>query len=672
MAVTTLPDDRVESWKQIAAYLKRDIRTVQRWERTEGLPVHRHRHQKLSSVYAFKSELDRWQSGSRATILAETQGTLKADGRSSRFSRLIWAFSALLLFLVAATTVIYKVRGGGSRGDEESRVIPFTTYLGGEYEPKFSPDGKWVAFIWNKEKESVSHIYIKSVRSGELRRVTMGDGSEASPAWSPDGSYLAFLRLRVAPPESEVYIAPVFGGPERKVTSLWPLEHVFHRHLDWSPDGKFLAVADKVSGPGAFSIFLVSPETGTRRQLTNPSGMALGDVGPAFSPDGKSLAFLRSAGGNLNEIYVQHLDRGDAQRLTFDNSYISDEGWSSDGRAIVFSSGRSGSVDLWEIPANGGRARHLRRAADDAYFLTISKTDNLLAFSRWFADTNIWRVEPVAGHPEQRKLTQLIASTLEERSAQYSPDGTRIAFRSNRSGSNEIWISGSSGEKQTQLTSFNGPLTGTPRWSPDGGSIAFDSRPRGFSDIYVISSDGGAPRRVTSSSADDVVPSWSVDGKWLYFGSNRSGTWEIWRVAAQGESAQAPAVQITKQGGFAAFEGEDGKWLYYAKGRDVPGLWRVAVAGGEETPVIPDLRAGYWGYWTLDRNNIYFLEPEASGRSALKRYSLTTGKIGLVATISIQPPFGDSGLSVTRDGREFLYNQVDHSSSDILLAKNFF
>ncbi|MBV8808494.1 MAG: PD40 domain-containing protein [Acidobacteriaceae bacterium] len=119
----------------------------------------------------------------------------------------------------------------------------------------------------------------------------------------------------------------------------------------------------------------------------------------------------------------------------------------------------------------------------------------------------------------------------------------------------------------------------------------------------------------------------------------------------------------------------DGSWIAFIWNKEnesAAHLYIKSVKTGELRRVTSGLRAGYWGYWTLDRNSIYFLEPEASGRSALERYSLASGNIGLLAMISTQPPFGDSGLSVTRDGREFLFNQVDHSSSDILLAKNFF
>jgi Tol biopolymer transport system component len=125
---------------------------------------------------------------------------------------------------------------------------------------------------------------------------------------------------------------------------------------------------------------------------------------------------------------------------------------------------------------------------------------------------------------------ELISSSRFQADQQFSPDGKRIAFSSDRSGSFEIWVCNSDGSSPVQLTSFGGAYTGTPHWSPDGRWIAFDSRPGGKAGVFVISSEGGEPRRVTEGNWDDIVPSWSRDGKWIYFSSNRGGDKELWKV----------------------------------------------------------------------------------------------------------------------------------------------
>ena len=135
----------------------------------------------------------------------------------------------------------------------------------------------------------------------------------------------------------------------------------------------------------------------------------------------------------------------------------------------------------------------------------------------------------------------------------------------------------SDGSGLVQLTHFNS-VTGTPRWSPNGQQSAFDSGVGGNADIFVVDAQGGSPHRLTSEPSIDVVPSWSRDGHSIYFASNRSGSGQVWKMPSVG----GPAVQVTQHGGFAAFESPDGKFLYYAKGLTVPGLWRIHTQGGEE------------------------------------------------------------------------------------------
>ena len=259
---------------------------------------------------------------------------------------------------------------------------------------------------------------------------------------------------------------------------------------------------------------------------------------------------------------------------------------------------------------------------------------------------------------------KVISSTQYDSSPQYSPDGSRVAFRSNRTGSNEIWVSDSKGQVPVQLTRYGGPLTGTPRWSPDGMNIAFDTRPEGQADIYAVSSIGGAPRRVTMSEYEDVVPSWSVNGAWIYFASNRTGAWQVWRVPPAG----GPEEQVTKDGGFAAFEGPDGKYLYYAKGRGAAGIWRKRLPDGTEELVLEDLKPGFWGHWAVVENGIYFASQTGpGGAGGIFFYDFASRKARLISRVDKALAVTDSAFSVSPDRRSILYTQVDSSGSDIFI-----
>ena len=200
-------------------------------------------------------------------------------------------------------------------------------------------------------------------------------------------------------------------------------------------------------------------------------------------------------------------------------------------------------------------------AALDISHATISRQGNRLAYDERFLDSNIWRLELPEAKSTSRQnspaRTKLIFSTRADHSPQFSPDGRRVVFISDRSGNEEVWVCESAGTNPLQLTFFDGPATGAARWSPDGRQIAFDSQASGNTDIYVIGAEGGKPRQMTTETSHDTTPSWSHDGRWIYFRSNRSGSYQVWKLPVAG----GPALQVTRQGGYEAFESPDGRLL---------------------------------------------------------------------------------------------------------------
>jgi Tol biopolymer transport system component len=247
---------------------------------------------------------------------------------------------------------------------------------------------------------------------------------------------------------------------------------------------------------------------------------------------------------------------------------------------------------------------------------------------------------------------------------QFSPDGSKIAFESARSGHYEVWMCRSDGSGLVQLTHFNS-VSGTPRWSPDGQQIVFDSLNAGNVDVFVVDSQGGQPRRLTPEASIEAVPSWSRDGRWTYFTSNRSDGLQVWKRASTGE----PAVQVTRHGGVAALESPDGKFLYYAKGLTVPGLWRIPTDGGEESEIISSLEPGYWGYWAVVENGIYYLDTKV--KPGIDFFDFTTHRTTRVFDLENRPTSGGPGLAVSPDRKSILYTQLDALNSDIVLVENF-
>jgi Tol biopolymer transport system component/serine/threonine protein kinase len=616
-------------------------------------------------------------SGDRATTAQVANVTDAAVARTTSSAEIIISeikrhklgalviLTALGAVIAAVAFGVYKMVGSDRPETPTTQVRPrpFTSFAGSEDQAAFSPDGKQIAFAWSGETGDNQDIYTKLVDVGAPLRLTTNPAPEYNPVWSPDGRFVAFLRQ--SSESSGVYLIPSLGGPERKLAETFPKPATFIEHcLDYSQDGKLLAISDKGSQLDPFSIFILSIETGEKRRLTSPPVGLLGDSSPAFSPDGKFLAFVRAASAGVFDIYIIPVAGGEPRRLTFDNTQVKSLAWTSGGREIVFTSWRGGSIsNLWRISAAGGSLERVVGVGQRVFSPAISRQGDSLAYTQSLDDMNIWRLEVPGSGGRTGPPTRLISSTQWEVGAAYSPDGKRIVFASDRTGSWELWVSDSDGSNPIQLTSS---FAGSPRWSADGRQIAFDARPQDNYDIYVISAEGGSPLRLTTEPSEDVAPSWSRDGRWIYFGSNRSGSMQIWKMPAEG----GEAVQVTSQGGFESSESPDSRFLYYAK-RNSPGIWKVPTEGGEETLVLDFHKAGFWRYWAMTDQGIYFATSETPSRPVIEFFSFATGQVTQIATLEKPIVQWFPGLAVSPDGRWILCAQLDQSGSDIILVENF-
>jgi Tol biopolymer transport system component len=608
-----------------------------------------------------EQDIRRYLSG--LPVMARPRGLIYRLIKLLHRQRAAVASVAVTLAIVLLVWVIPEVRQRFAKSTMPPQVVPLTSLAGEESQPALSPDGSQVVFVWGGEDGSNLDIYVQPFGESRMRRLTSDPDPDVSPVWSPDGSRLAWMRLGRA--SAGLFVMNMASGAPQHVADVFPGRvDAVGRQLDWWSGGDVLAVTDKASPSQPFRIVLINIKDGSRRELTLPPDQIIGDISPAFSKDGKWLAFLRAVSSGVSDVYIAPARGGPAQRVTFDSRYVLSLAWTPDAREIVFSSERGGNEALWQISAAGGTAVRVPLAGPHVSDPAFSRDGRRMAYTQLTEDANIWRLE-IGG---RQSASKLIASTQYDSSPQYAPDGKHVAFRSNRSGDNEIWVSDAEGADARQLTHFGGVLTGTPRWSPGGTEIAFDSRPEGQADIYVISAGGGMPRRITRERSEDVAPSWSRDGLWIYFASNRSGAWQVWRASAGAGKAE----QVTRLGGFAAFESPDGKVLYYAKGRDVPGLWRKRLPNGDEEPIIDELKAGYWGYWAPTTNGIYYLDrPTAQEPAAIYFFDVRSGRRMKIARLSAAPALADSAFTVSPDGRYLLYTQLDQEAGDIVAIDHY-
>lgn len=536
-----------------------------------------------------------------------------------------------------------------------SRVVPFSGLAGRETTPAFSPDGKQIAFAWNGGEGEQLDIYVKLVGAGEPLRLTTNEADELFPAFSPDGRFVAFVRSQ--PTASEICLIPALGGAERKIARLNSIRTSF----SWSPDGKMMAVVDAEASGKSNGIFLLNIENGEKRRVTSPPELSSDDM-PRISPDGRQIAFVRVFGTTIYEIFAAPIEKGaEAKQLTFDKAGIHGLTWSADGKHIVFASQRaSGQSNLWQIAPEGGEPRLIATGGKNIASPAISPDGKIIAFTEESSDINLWQIAPGS------TARKIIASSRADHSQNFSPDGKKIVFTSDRTGSFQIWLADADGKNQRQLTDSENPA-GSPRFSPDGKFIAYDAQIAGKGEIFVIPAEGGTPRRLTDSAEiHDVLPAWSADGKFIFFTSNKSSDFQIWKIASDGNGEP---VQITRQGAFESAASSDGREIFFTKARGVSGLWRVSVEGGEEAPVSELAEAGYWRYWQVAQNGIYFVRRSSNAPYKIEFYDFASKTTREIAAFERPPIWIFSGFAVSPDGKSILYAQHDQIAASIMLAE---
>jgi Tol biopolymer transport system component/DNA-binding winged helix-turn-helix (wHTH) protein len=613
--------------------------------------------------------------------------TTTASHPQKRISRRWFVYAPLLLIAgVAAVACIVFVlallpfRHGRPNvsahdpGMPEQRIRPLTNFAEETSEPAFSADGNFVAFRRQSANPGGSGIYVKGIENEAVTQLTSSP-NDCCPTWSPDGRTIAFMRSAdnndlgiFLVPTSKIKESAVnyngqnltvlLGGKESRLDTQGVTPR--RSELAWSPDGKSIAFS---AGSG---IALLSLEGASVRRITTAPPLSQ-DWGPSFSPDGERILFVRSPDSGIpEEIMSVPKSSGEVTRITSQHARIlGAPQWSIDGKSVIFASDFGSHPGLWRAGVDSTAVAV--QINDSGWRPSVARAGYKLAYQRITHSLNIWELEltdpqRAAKRKEQRILVPSTSETDQGPGPQISPDGKKLAFMSDRSGTMEIWVSDRDGSNPVQLTAVGG--AGTPRWSPDSEWVAFDASDRNGTKVYKIKLGSGAPQLLTHDEFENRCPSWSHDGKWVYFASSRTNDYQVWKVPADGGAA----IQITKQGGHAALESTDGKLIYYAKTSFAsPEIWQVPVDGGAEKLVSQQLRPFSWASWAVVDQGIVFAGPSGRGGPWISVYSSaqhTITKVGDIETV----PFW---LGASHDAKTVVFDQPGWRQSQIMLIENF-
>lgn len=553
-----------------------------------------------------------------------------------RTSRLVFAAAAgAVIAGLAAYTLLSK---GGPDGSYQ--LTPVATDALDERKPAISPDGRQIAYEVVAPEGGTS-IWFSNGSSGDAVMVPATAGAEA-PVWLSNRT----LGMQVRRGQDCRVMAIDLGYPGTR--EIGRCDGSGYADLAVSPDGRRLAFngyGRDSAGPRALQLMEIG---GAARRVTSPPAGSWGDYDPNFSPDGRTLLFTRAVSEGQQDLYLLGSD-GRERRLTRRFGNLFGSTW-LDSHTIIYSARSGGRFALRRLDLAKGEDGPLPLGITDAVD-PVAHGKSLLIESRRFHLRLVSTVDATIPNSSGLNLHPAL-----------SPDGRKLVFTSDRSGALELWLFDRAGKRLTRLTHHNGPFVGTPRFAPDGMSIAYEVRTGDDADLHLLDLRTRRSRTLATGDYFDTAPSISADGRWVLFGSNRQGGWNLYRLPISG----AGKPQLVLAGVFAGIESADGTALYFTR-RDRPGLFRRDSRTGQVSVIHERFAIEDWGAFVPVGKGVLLAERLGSQRTQIVLVN-HDGSTKVMLSPAGPVPSHDPVLAARSDLSEIIYAESDLGSGDIYRA----
>jgi Tol biopolymer transport system component len=664
-------DERLDSWKEIAGYLKRDVTTVQRWEKREGMPVHRHLHDKLGSVYAYRSELDAWTQ-SRNVGLTRDEGNsnepvAQAGGTSvpARTAR-SWtaAFAAMVVVLVCVGTYAWlrartEFFWRNPVADVQSKRVDDG---GTERAAAISRDGRLVAF--QSDHNGQVDVVLTQTGTGDFYNLTQGrfpglvNDLVRALAFSPDGAFVTFW-VRHGEAGADIWEVPVLGGkPQLYLEGTG--------EVDWSNDGSLLVY--HTTGPGD-PTFIRSPGQGGKDREVLAARPGLHAHFPTWSPDRQFIYFVRgeiASGTDLrnSDVWRVNASGGAPERITHHNSRVTHPVLLDDRTLMYLATDDDGSGPwLYTMDVNRRVAHQVSPGIEAFTSLAASADGRQLVATVPHPQGTLWRV-PLGDRPVDGSEGSLISLTTGPGVLpRLGPD--YLLYVSSTGSGDGIWKIGTgAGDSATSLWSgAGGRIFGVPAIDSDGKRIAFSVRQRGKTLLYVMNADGTQARIVTSALTLVGSPVWQPGGNVVTSSASVNGTPRLYQISLDGS-----VTPLSQEYAIDPVWSSDGRFVVYS-GPDVGTSFplNAVTAGGAPFP-LPNLKLprGARRVRFVDHGRAIVVMRGDIQHKDLWRIDLATGADRQLTRLAAD--FNIEDFDISSDERDIVLERIQDRSDVVLIT----
>ena len=683
----TTPDDRLDSWKEIAAYLRRDVTTVQRWEKREEMPVHRHVHDKKGSVYGFRSELDAWARSRNLAAAAEDvegaprssvgddaapatgdtqQQPASAPLRPDVPSRATWHRPAVFVASLTTALALAAIAGWWLRAGADpylrnpigsATFQTLTDFEGTEQDAAVSADGRFVAFL--SDRDGRFDVWVTQVGTGQFYNLTRGrvpeivNPSVRTLGFSPDGALVTFWARDTAGNRAGnigIWAVPTLGGEVRPY-----LEDV--AEFDWSADGARLVY--HTAAPGDPMFVRDADRSNQARQIfVAPSG--LHGHFPLWSEDQAFIYFVHGSLPEGMDLWRISPAGGPPERLTHHNSRVSHP-VVLNRRTIVYLASDSAGAGPWLHSLDVRRPVPHRVSAGLERYTSLAGTADgrRLVATRATAKGTLWRWAVSDATAEPSALKAITLTTARGSSPRLGPG--YLLYVSMKGTGEGIWKL--TGESSTELWSApDARILGGPEISRDGQRVTFSAEQRGKTRLFVMNVDGTGARIVSESMALRGAPAWTPDGRSITSAADVNGVPHLFRIPAEGA-----AVPLIREYAVDPVWSPAGDVLVYS-GADIgttfPLKAHFADGSSRSFPALTLTRGARRVRFFPGKHALIVMRGDIQHRN-LWLVDLATGAERQLT--NLPPDFALRDFDVSPDGREIVLERVqDHG--DIVLV----